>query len=421
MLYCVSVVKPNVSQLREYISLLKEELAMPKLSGTPVIELFAVVSKNLDTTCYRGSAPLAHLALISQGDVFDQEENPEGIQRGLLPKHASDAYEYVHSRSDSNHPRAYPEVVLNIRDKKVVQVEPISESLDHDSHDGTQIVHMKFDLNAMRSGKVSVSRVDGNHRLFYADGDERRDPLMASAPFQIHYGLTKEQERSLFFDINSNQKGLNTSHLAIMQHRLTPEQEEIKDHLDRWIANKLTEDPLSPWHGMVHKGGSKQGARLQGLVRPVNFVALQTGVDKLLKKSQYIRDFTDANAQYVIVRNYWKAVKTVFATEWGSPKEYLLLRNLGVVSFSILGGTIIDRCIPRGKANIEDMAFYLRQVRSVFDWRVDAIGDRAVRGMTGGQASMIVAASMAQELNDGTGDVAVRNLQEMLINQTESI
>src|SRR5205085_827470 len=123
---------------------------------------------------------------------------------------------------------------------------------------------------------------------------------------------------------------------------------------------------------------------------------------------------------YVIVRNYWQAVKTVFAAEWASPKEYLLLRNLGVVSFSILGGTIIDRCVPRHKVNAEDMAFYLRQVRSVFDWHVDATSERAVRGMTGGQASMIVAASMIQELSDETGEAAVRNLQDMLVSQTHN-
>jgi hypothetical protein len=41
------------------------------------------------------------------------------------------------------------------------------------------------------------------------------------------------------FDINGNQKELNSSHLAIMQSKLTPEQLEIDpDHLDRWIAKR---------------------------------------------------------------------------------------------------------------------------------------------------------------------------------------
>ena len=37
-----------------------------RLTGVSEIELIGYESKNLDTVCYRGSAPLAHLALISQ-------------------------------------------------------------------------------------------------------------------------------------------------------------------------------------------------------------------------------------------------------------------------------------------------------------------------------------------------------------------
>ena len=200
---------------------------------------------NLDTICYRGSASLAHLALISQADVFDQVNNPDGLQRDLSPKHASDAYEYARREQDPEYPRAFPEVVLNVRDKKVLNLEETA------SDNGVRSFRLSFDLDKMRDGKVAVSRVDGNHRLYYAAGDDRRDPLMVSAPFQIHVGLNRDEERSLFVDINANQKGLNTSHLAIMRARLTAEEQEIKDHPDRWIANRLAEDPDSAWHGLV--------------------------------------------------------------------------------------------------------------------------------------------------------------------------
>src|ERR1017187_5658074 len=175
---------------------------MAKLSGIPVIELMAYKSKNLDTVCYRGSAPLAHLALISQPDIFDQVNNPNGLQRDLSPKHASDAYEYVRRAKIAEYPRAFSEVVLNVRDKKVLKL---------DENGG---VRMQFNVGDMKGGKVYVSRVDGNHRLYYALGDDRREPLLTEAPFQIHLNLTQEQERSLFVDINSNQKGLSSSHLS---------------------------------------------------------------------------------------------------------------------------------------------------------------------------------------------------------------
>ncbi|MBF6561227.1 MAG: hypothetical protein IVW56_13130 [Candidatus Binataceae bacterium] len=60
-----------------------------KLTGIQMVEMIVKEDRNLDTTCYRESAPLAHLALLSQPDVFDQVSNPEGLQRDLSPNHAS--------------------------------------------------------------------------------------------------------------------------------------------------------------------------------------------------------------------------------------------------------------------------------------------------------------------------------------------
>lgn len=382
---------------------------MAKLSGIRQIEVLADREKNLDTICYRGAAPLSHLALISQPDVFDQITNPDGLQRDLSPKHASEAYEYARRKPEPDYPRAYPEVVLNVRDKKVLTLEEI-ESIDG----SVRTFRLSFDLDHMRSGKVAVSRVDGNHRLFYAAGDDRRDPLTVFAPFQIHVGLSRDQERSLFVDINANQKGLNTSHLAIMRARLTEEEQEIKDHPDRWMAHRLVDDPDSAWHGLVHLGGSKKGSRTQGLSRPVNFASLQAGVGRTLAKSQYIHDFTEAEAQYIVIRNYWEAVKLTFSDEWAKPKDFLLLRNIGVMSMSLLGGTIIDRCIARGTANIDGMARYVRQAKNVFDWNKNASGDRSLSGMTGNRAALIIAGEMAKELSDETG-LAIRDLQQQLL------
>src|SRR3954447_7384746 len=100
---------------------------MAKLTGISEIEVFAEQSANLDTICYRGSAALAHLAAISQADVFDQVTNPDGLQRDLSPKHAAEAYEYARRAPDKEFPRAFPEIVLNVRDKRVVELEALPE------------------------------------------------------------------------------------------------------------------------------------------------------------------------------------------------------------------------------------------------------------------------------------------------------
>lgn len=390
-----------------------------KLTGTQRVEVIVKEDRNLDTVCYRGSAPLAHLALLSQADVFDQETNREGLQRDLSPKHASEAFEYVKRDAVADRPRAFPEVVLNVRNKGVIEMEPIVGTFNGDAAAAEiKLFRLSFDLGKMTGSKVYVSRVDGNHRLEYAAGDERRQPLMDSVPFQLHMGLNRDQERSLFVDINANQKGLNSSHLAIMQGRLTAEETEIRDHRDRWIATRLVNDPLSPWHGLVHLGGSKKSAKQQGLVRYVNFASLQTGIGKTLSKSQYIHDLTDPNAQYVVIRNYWTAVKRVFAEQWGKPKESLLLKNIGVLSLSVLGGTIIDRCFARERYTIDDMATYLEQVRNRFDWDKNAAaGEKAVTGMSGNQAALIIAGELSSELRDDTGERVMQDLQAKLLNE----
>src|SRR6266704_1465954 len=142
-----------------------------KLTGIHKIELTAHRFKNLDTMCFRGSASLAHLALVSQPDVFDQVTNPDGLQRDLSPKHAADAYDYVTRDKKPEFPRAFPEVVLNVRDKKILEMQPLNAE---NPEEGPQ--RLVFDIAAMQGAKTFVSRVDGNHRLWYAAGDERRDP-----------------------------------------------------------------------------------------------------------------------------------------------------------------------------------------------------------------------------------------------------
>lgn len=385
---------------------------MAKLTGISELSIIGFQSRNLDTVCFRGDAPLAHLALISQSDVYDQVVNPKGLQRDLSPKHASEVYEYVSGPKVESHKRAFPEVVLNVRDPKLVKI----EELYTDEKTGLKVFRLRFEMEAMADkSKTYVSRVDGNHRLFYAAGDEKRDPLLVNSPFQLHVGLTRDQEGLLFVDINANQKGLNTSHLALLQHRLTDEEREIKDHLDRWITSKMTQDPDSPWHGVVG-GGSNKGAKTQNLSRLVNFVTLQTGVSKILAKSQYIRDFTNPDVQYAVIKNYWKAVKTVFSNEWANPKEYLLLKNIGVLSLSLLGGTIIDRCLAKGKSSVEDMIFYLRQAKGTFDWNSKLNpGEGTVVGMSGNKAADIVAGAMAAELHDPSGENFIKQIEESLL------
>lgn len=352
-------------------------------------------SANLDTVCYRGSAPLAHLAIISQADVFDQVLNPEGLQRDLSPKHASEAYEYLQRRAKEAFPRAFPEVVLNVRDEKAVNVEARKMA------GGIRPVKLTFDMEYIRKKRdaVVVSRVDGNHRLWYAAGDARREPIMLMAPFQIHLGLSVQQEGSLFLDINANQKGLNSSHLSILRSSLTPWEEEIVRNPARAFAKRLVEDSGSPWNGLVHLGGSKEGSKQQGIHRPVNFTSLETGTKRLLTKSQYIYDLTQPDAQYQLIVRYWSAVRDVYQEEWENPQEYLLLKNLGVLIWSMFGATVIDRSLSSGAVSQRDMVKLVKKTTGRLNWERNATGEGSLAGMSGNRAALILSGELAAALD----------------------
>lgn len=385
---------------------------------TTEIVLIAQETANLDTTVLRGSASLADLAAISDADVFDQVANPDGLQRDLSLKHAQEAYIYAEPKPDPKReqPRAFPEVILNVRDKSVVSVEPLNLGRQR----MIKGVKLTFDLDKIvakhKGTTIGMSRVDGNHRLFFAGGDERHDPLTEQmVPFQIHMGLTRDQEAGLFVDVNANQKGLNSSHLHFLRMRLTTEEQEMRDFPERVFARKLAEDKESPWFGLVYMGGSKRGAKEAGLVRPVAFVTLESAIKRILSKSQYIHDLTVADAQYVLIRNFWQAVKEVFPYEWETPKDYYLLKNIGVLSFAIYGGTVIDRTMARGEVTPEAMKQYVRQARGVFDWSRTATGEKSVVGMSGNKAALLIAGEMASNLTDPGESEAMRRIQERLI------
>jgi DGQHR domain-containing protein len=365
------------------------------MTDQTTITFVAEETRNLDTVCYRGSAPLAELARISQADIFDQDLNPDGLQRDLSKKHAAEAYDYVAREPDEERPRAFPEVVLNVRDKAVVKVEPINQPAGVP----IRLVKLTFDLAAItRARTVKVSRVDGSHRLMFGDGDgNSRAAIELPAPYQLHLGLTREQEANLFLDINATQKSLNTSHLTYLRSKLLPEAEELVQHRHRVFARRLAEDAGSPWHGLVYMGGSRAGAKEAKVVRPVNFAALDNCIGRIFRKSQYIHDLTTPDAQYVVVRSYWNAAAKTWPEAWAEPTEHLLIKGVGLAAMGQLGAVIIDRCMASGETSQRDMERMLAPAKDVFDWSRTATKGGVV-GLSGNQAALVVAGELAAKV-----------------------
>jgi DGQHR domain-containing protein len=180
---------------------------------------------------------LSELARISEADIFDQETNRTGTQRNLSMQHARRAYQYV---SDTE--RAfYPELILNIRDKSFVTFSALQDL------DGTQFGRLCFTKDPRKANKIVVSRLDGNHRLWFADGHEKgMDPVGRPVSFCLLTVTDQEKELELFRDINDNQMGMNTSHLQNITARLLGDKIlKLKDPA-LYIVQKLTKDKTSP-------------------------------------------------------------------------------------------------------------------------------------------------------------------------------
>jgi len=328
------------------------------------VELLTLEGMSFDVVTHRGYAKLCDLARISAPDTYDEKNNPGGIQRDLDTAHARAAYLYAHTGEGKvGERRIWPELFLNVRDPSVVEMHPIQK------YDGERVAKLIFHLDKVNKEpgpKLSVSRVDGNHRLWYAAGDtdERlNEPVEVITPFCITIGLSVEEEQAFFKDINDNQKGMNTSHLDNIVYRLKPKEWTIAEEPALWIAEQLHSDPLSPFHGVVYRGG----IRTQGTQRLINLRSLKNGVELILNESEELKampspPMSKRQAQYVLIRNYWNAVKNVFSADW-QPKGSLLLKGVGYRALSIAGAYVIDRCFRGGKTDSKDMEPLVEKIR----------------------------------------------------------
>ncbi|GAB3668241.1 hypothetical protein GCM10028791_43670 [Echinicola sediminis] len=325
---------------------------MSKSKENTTIEIPVIRGNVLGVNVYRGYAPLHILTEMSQADIYDQKKNPLGTQRDLSPKHAKDAYEYVKNSELG----FWPEIFLCARENKILTFTPISS-------ENEDIGILKIDLDLIKDSKtIKVSRVDGNHRLHYADGKEPKfSKIEKKVSFCLAFNLNRDEEIKLFKDINKNQKAMNTSHLDGIDVRLSPEEELKRRTPDLYIAQRLSNDSSSPLHGRVYDGGKKP----VGVDIPLR--GLRTGIQYMLSRSTQLPRLPDAEAQYRVVRNYFEALKIWQPIAWKTPKEHIILRGAGLWAICFLGAQVIDRALLNDKFKTESLLEILRSGKD-WDW-----------------------------------------------------
>jgi DGQHR domain-containing protein len=353
-----------------------------------VLKIPVIRGQVLGVTVLRGYAKLKDLARMSKPDIYDQKTNPTGTQRDLSPKHAREAYEYVKTHELG----FWPEVFLCARDKKVMKYTP--------SRKGSDIGMLVIDMDrATDPANIAISRVDGNHRLHYADGSYAGfSPIEKNVSFCIAYNLTLEEEIVLFRDINANQKAMNTSHLDNIEARLTPEDRLKREEPDLYIARSLGHDPASPLYDCVYEGGKK----MAGSIIPLR--TLRTGITYMLSRPTKLTALRDADAQYKVIRNYFQAIKKWQPQAWTEPNKYLLLRGAGLWGICFIGAEVIDRVLARGKFRTDEM---YRILKSGKDWDWSNAGD--FQGYSGRGGALKISNNVTAEFQDESG-VSVKAL-----------
>jgi DGQHR domain-containing protein len=356
-----------------------------------------LVGTCLGYEAFRGFAPLSELARISKADVFDQDKNRLGTQRNLSLQHARKAYQYV-----SGTERAfYPEMILNVRDKSYV-------TFTQQEQGEVQFGTFAFTKDPTKAGRVVVSRLDGNHRLWFADGHEKgMDPISRPVSFCLLIIEDRERELELFRDINDNQMGMNTSHLQNITARLLGDKLLKVQDPALYIVQKLMKDKKSPLFKKVHQGGKVQkGATLAGLT----IANLTSAVRDMLTRSTKLSQFPDADAQYKVIKNFWIALKKWLPKAWNSPRDYTIFKGVGLYAISYVGIEVIDRSLLNGKFSSEDMLEYLKQMPSE---SLASGGTAAYSGRGGGRK---LANDLIANLEE-EGEVSLSKLQKLILSE----
>jgi hypothetical protein len=317
--------------------------------------------KNLNLICIRGFANLGLLAKFSSPDVMSQVENPLGTQRPLDVKHAREVSDYGLGslQEDPNvDPRAFPEIMLNVRDLDVVYISQLDEGayngIDDYVYDkwGTTSTLIQIDIDKFsyppRSYDPQISRIDGNHRLSVATSllemgyELEHFPIV---PYSMFLGLNADQERKLFVDINGKIKKMAPGTTKTFQgtnNRNRDPRTFTQPELQNWIAHKMSATG-GVFDGMVNMGGSLAGFASDdfGKRPPITINVVEAAVKHFYSGGKQFVDYQrDPHFVFQAISTFFELLKVYFPDEWVNKREYILLDNVGLCSFGKVAGNL---------------------------------------------------------------------------------
>lgn len=406
---------------RESIQL---DQARAKALFGPVIDLgLALFGSNLNCKAVRGFARLDHLSVISGPDVYDEYKNPGGTQRMLDPARKEAIYEYALGFEKSKPltgARAFPEVLLNVRDRLPVELyDPTDASRELAINDileasEQRIIGVRVHLDRLEFPREEfeprISRIDGNHRLsgmdehlLNQDGGLTTPPaLVPIVPFALFLDLTTLEERRIFNVVNSKQKNVEPALLETQKlDLLTEDEKRSPEHIASFIARRLSE-PGHAFEKMVFKGGSRAGAKAEGLKLALKSSTLASAVRTQLnsRKPISLRLLEkDPDELFWYVDNYWKAVRETFPKAWHDYDKYILFQTIGLLAFAKYWGEIIVDVVRTTGGRVEEYMAYLAALKDM-DLQRTSEAYRGVAGAGGAEKVFDMLNARRSELDE---------------------
>jgi len=359
--------------------------------------LHAIKSKALDVDCLRGFAKLSDIARISRADEYDEITHPDGIQRELNITHAREAYGYAAAQKPGEK-RIWPEVILGLRDKKGVKIESVGQWKGQKE---ICPVTIKVDLGEIKLNKIdpTFSRVDGNHRLYYADGSAKKfQALDVMIPFCIIENITRNEEVLIFKTINEKQSKLRTDHLLRIDGQIMKGFELMKKDPILWIVTELNMNNVSPFFKLIHIAGRKAKEASYIISQKSLYDGIRLlyrSLDVTLKQTQNLKSLAE-----IIVR-YFNAVAKKWPTAWRDSSKYLLMSNTGLQALGIVGAKLIERMVLTKTLKEDDFLNELNAIQ--FSWeKIRSDGTRLPTGRSGGE---IIANEMLKSMTSTEVDL----------------
>jgi DNA sulfur modification protein DndB len=209
----------------------------------------------------------------------------------------------------------------------------------------------------LRVGTACMAQVDCQHRL-----GELGDSDVPLA-FMAFIGLDLRDEMAMFTIINSKARGLSSSLTDFHTSNLLENLAAEAPHL--FLARRLNEDAQSPWFKCIRCGGGSTS----GLKRRSSLRMMQHAIQRFLVQTK-CRDRMDIENVAQLLIAYWRAVATVFESEWSNHRTHLITKGVGLYGLTQLLGTIVTACEAE---NLSEEVFRQRltPLKAQIDWGND--------------------------------------------------